>query len=197
MFELQRWNNIGGMLAEAEGKLLYEEVMALPGGSIIVEIGCYEGRSTVAMLQACRDSMQDKPFKKLITIDNFSGSGMEPGVSTQASRDNGVRVVTDNVANFNLLSWFGGVRPMTSEEWFNQSSDFVADMFFIDGYHPGVQYDMHEAWKRLRPGGVIICHDYHTTDPGLFWLRDLIDQAGLPGRHMAVGTSFYKAVKPR
>lgn len=207
--DLDRWVFQGGMMAREDGEILYKEVAALPAPAYIVEIGCYEGKSTIAMLQACRDTSTPTEKKSLISVDDFSGDGMNPGESTKARREEGVQTVKDNVASWGLSGWHDDILPMTSERFFKlyntkpygapegwEGKRRVADMFFIDGCHSCVKDDMLAAWPMLRSGGVMICHDYHTADPGFFWIRDLIDGAGLGGSKIPGSEMLYRAVKP-
>jgi len=191
------WSTVGGMLQEIEGKMLYEQALVLPEGATIVEIGCYEGRSTTALLGACRDS--EGMRKRVITVDNFSGDGMTEGRSTAESKGSGLAGLYSNVSRLGLKDWLHDVFAVTSWEWFDEYARYDEElgfkMFFIDGCHSCVAEDMKRAWTMLSPGGVLICHDYHTDNPGFAWIKELIDSVGLNGQPMRQGTSFYRAVK--
>lgn len=123
---------------------------------------------------------------------------MTGGESTPRSRGSGMAAVYHNVESFGLQHWYNPIQAMTSAEWFAQHDpNMLVDMFFIDGYHPGVRDDMRDAWQLLRKGGVMVCHDHHIVDPGFFWLRDLIDSTGLPGEHWGgEATALWRGVKP-
>ncbi len=194
-FDLERWRQVGGMFSDKEGLLLYQEVLALPAPAQIIEIGCYQGRSTTAMLQACRDSAE-QGRKTVLSVDPFAGQGMQAMDSTISEKNSGREVVYANVNDMGLRDWYVGVDTITSDEWFSKTPVYEQfDMFFIDGLHPIVDQDMLRAWPLLRPGGIMICHDYHVYDQGYFWLRDLIDSAKLPGKHLAENTLLYKVIK--
>lgn len=214
MLDVGRWHNLGGMLSDREGVYLYNTVVALPAPARIIEVGSYQGKSTIAMLQACKDTANSAAIKKVTSVDDFSGDGMTPGESTPASRQDGVRVIRAVTEEWGLRDWLQDIMAMPSQDFFHifntiphgiTSEAWLAlrpkvDMFFIDGCHACVKEDMLAAWPLLRGGGVMICHDYHRVNPGFRWISDLIDSTGIPGAPVEDTPSedmlLWKAIKP-
>lgn len=193
MLNLDVWEKIGGWMNRLEGQYLYEAALALPDYSIIVEIGCYRGKSTMALLQGCMDSSSERR-KKVLSIDNFSGTGQETGLATAQKQAEGSRLFYEQLYDWGAQGWFKELCVMSSQEWFEahpaHSGDYA--MFFVDGCHPEAATDVMEAWKRIRSGGVLLAHDYDVSDPGS-QVVPLINALGIGGGHIGIhGTSIYR-----
>ncbi len=199
MLDLERWDNIGGWMNKAEGQYLYEQALALPEWSMIVEIGSYRGRSTVALLQACADSSPERR-KRLIAVDWFAGTGERVVAPTEESQKEGARLFYETIYAWELHPWLVQLEVMDSALWFEKHPADAGqyDMFFVDGCHPQAEYDVTEAWKRTRAGGgVLLLHDYDLAvaleaSP----VKQAVQKAGIPGAHCGVwGTSIFRAVR--
>lgn len=129
-----------GWLSAAEGR----ELARLADGKAVLEIGSYCGRSTICL---ARDA------KSVNAVDTFRGDGTgQPGV-TRALFEKNIRRA--------------GVEGRVSvHEW--RSDEIlpllppVFDLAFIDGDHSyeAVLGDADMASRLLRPGGLIVFHDY-------------------------------------
>ena len=195
MLDWEKWDTVGGWFNRAEGQFLYDTVMQLPARSRILEIGCYHGRSTIVMLQACKDSGLGNA---VVSVDPFVGTGDKIGNSTAKEKEDGTKIVYNNISKFNLSSFYGGCWTETSEQFFSRKnkSIYQYQMIFIDGCHKLVADDMRAAWQILWPTGVLVCHDYDVNDKNSQTVKD-IDSVGLPGKHCGVwGTSLWIARKP-
>jgi len=141
--------DVAGWLSEDEGK----ELARLAAGKVVLEIGAYCGRSTICLAQKARS---------VGTIDPFDGRGTEvPGETFQLFSKN---VTAHGVANrVNVLHG-------TSEDIL-PSLPPVYDLVFIDGAHDreSVLRDAELATAVLKPGGVLVFHDYSrpATDFGV------------------------------
>lgn len=194
----KRFDSVPGWFNEAEGKTLYQLIYDLPTPAMIVEIGCFRGKSTIAMLQACADSSNDK-HKMVISIDPFDGGdGSSSGLANEKEREKIVKQFRDNVKSFNLDPWLSRLDITTSGEWFESravrgTSEYAA--FFIDGFHSIVDQDMKRAWPLIRSGGKLICHDFDPANMKHFMIQK-INSAGIKGGHCGVsGTSLWVAHK--
>lgn len=197
MLDLKAWDEIPGWFNKAEGQILYNIVLDLKAPAHIIEIGCFRGKSTVAMLQACADSSGPIKKKYVSSIDNFSGSGAESGHSTDQSIQEGERLVRREIKKRKLDKWFANLWTLSSDEWFAEKTGdkFIYSMFFIDGCHSQVAKDVANAWQRLAKGGIVVCHDYDPSVKDSPVIRD-IDALRLPGKHCGVhGASLWLAVK--
>jgi len=197
MFDVDIWDQTPGWLNEKEARCLYSHVMELGIPGLIVEIGCFRGRSTIAMLMGCRDKSPDG-LVKVISVDNFSGDGNSYGEVSERNTKEGRKLLYEQIMRAKLGNFFQGLAAIDSRFWFDQNVNLVGavDMFFVDGCHLTTDSDIRGAWRYLRPGGVLLCHDYDPTTRPSKVMQD-IDNSGIPGRHVGIaGTSIWKAVKP-
>lgn len=182
-FNLGVWSTLSGFIEPDEGQLIYEEALKQPCGAKIIEIGPYHGKSTVALLQGCKDSTcQPDNQKKVLSIDKFDGQGMTQGDATPQSQQAGRGIVLSVIAEYGLLQWLDDVGISDSQEWFAKNGPALAgkvDMFFIDGYHGIVDKDIRAAIPLMKPGGVILCHDFWPIPHQLDWITKKILSVGL------------------
>lgn len=140
----------------------------------VLEFGCNEGRTARAIL----DHVEG--------IENYQGIDVPPGYAfaksvqrNEVPKRAGWMAAGD--ARFELL-----LRPRGSLEL--QASELLGcDVAFIDGDHgrEAVLNDTKLARALVRPGGVIIWHDYH--DLGTVDVRDVLDEmhaSGAPIHHV-------------
>ena len=125
-------------MEEATG--LAESIKDLPAQPVIVIIGAGAGASTVAILET-------RPDAFIFSID------IEPHpeeATNLVSRGLDHRRVVRVLADSGEIDW-----------------PFLVDAIYIDGDHrePGIRADC-EAWlHKVKPGGVIMFHDYVPIDP--------------------------------
>lgn len=149
--------------------LLIEGWMSLPEllwlaeraqqSQVIIEFGCYHGRSTRALA--------DNTPGKVYAVDPwdgkyFSDNGSRSEINTDCFRNFS--------ANLNGHIQSGKVIPVQNFSWAFKSPE-KADLIFIDGDHryESVMDDIKHALKMLKmPGGVLAGHDYGRDDwPGV------------------------------
>jgi len=135
----------------------------------VLEIGCYEGMSTVWL---CENILIDKKTKYIYdVIDSFKGSLEETGMQDTQSKLNKDKNFIENNFKHNILSFkhikfniFKGfshqILPTLKEI---EKYDFIyidashrADDTFVDGYY---------AHRLLKKGGMLIFDDYGWKDP--------------------------------
>lgn len=126
---------------------LVHEVQFMSGA--IVEIGSWEGRSTVALANAAYP-------KTVHVIDTWQGSPGEPSAELAAERDVFAQF-SENVAHLTL----GNVEVHRSG-W-RDVDPFPAALLFVDAEHTYREvYDTIETWlPHMQPGGVICGDDIH------------------------------------
>ena len=128
--------------------------------SFIVELGCWKGRSTAALI--------DNSSGIVWTIDNWSGATDPTDATSQEVRDRGSEMILSEV-----LNTFAGdlkvnklhIVEMDSVVGANYLLHTVGPMFdfiFIDGDHSyeRVLSEIKVCLKLLVPGGLISGHDY-------------------------------------
>ena len=140
--------DVPGWLTQGEG----EALAALATGRDVLEIGSYCGRSTVCMAQTAAS---------LVAVDPFDGR------ATAAPRDT-LPVFMENLSRYGVLSKVKAVVGTAESAVPDLAERF--DLAFIDGAHnrAAVLGDAAVATRALKPGGLLVFHDYgRPVDPGV------------------------------
>ena len=179
-FYVNSWASLDGFIEPAEGQFLYDEALSLPCGSNILEIGCYHGKSTIALLCACKDSNCSER-KRVLSVDYFAGQGMYETETSPSETAFGIETVNRVITEWGLNAWFIGLAAMKSEAWLSQHSEFHGkiDMLFLDGLHLIADQDLAHAMPYFHPGSVVICHDFWPLGHYLDWITKKILSSGL------------------
>lgn len=127
--------------------------------NIIIEFGCYHGRSTRALA--------DNTPGKVYAVDPWDGKYLlndgRPASFNTACYDNFASNLDSHIKS-------GKVIPIKNHSWAFKSPE-KADFIFIDGDHryEAVLDDIKHALKLLKmPGGILAGHDYGREDwPGV------------------------------
>jgi|GEM_PF-3497284 len=158
---LDKLQTIHGWTLESQLRYLMSIVRALPDRSTIVEIGVWQGRSALAMGEACRGTQ-----KRVYAVDPWQ-EYIQGGVAVSSHlKEWGVssfeeiyQAFLENRRAFNLEQWVIPIRACSLEAaaaWAHGSPALV----FIDGHH---DYDMVTtdlmAWYDLVPSCGIISGD--------------------------------------
>src|SRR5678816_4196366 len=134
--------DVAGWLTQLEGRKL----ASLADSKAVLEIGSYQGRSTICMAQTAA---------RVVSVD-WHGGDIGCGYGSTE---------TEFRANLEKYGFTGKVDVHVC-----RSSDYVSDerfdLVFIDGAHdyPSVKTDIAIALKALKPGGLIAFHDYRTFE---------------------------------
>jgi hypothetical protein len=158
---------------DEELKRLAEAVRATAGlQGLIVEIGCWEGRSTAAIANACFP-------ENLLAVDTWQGC------PTEAPDHETVRIVRERdvfatfQANMHALTE-GNVEPVSEDALaFLRSTDEPIKFCHVDGAHdyPSVLATLQLLMPRLVEGAVIFGHDYQTAHVGRGDLQGGVERA--------------------
>jgi predicted O-methyltransferase YrrM len=147
--------DIQGWMSEDELQWLYEQAQRF---TRIVEIGCWKGRSTHALLSGCKGTV--------FAIDHFKGNPSE--IETAHSEAKTVDIHQEflkNVGHFkNLITL-----KMDSLDAVKMFKDKSVDMVFIDGEHT-VQafFDDYSLW-RPKCKTLFCGHDVQMEGPCMFF----------------------------
>lgn len=145
-------SGVAGWLSPAEGELLYRLARACPAGSVIVEIGSYQGKSTIWLGKGSAAGNRCPVY----AIDPHTGGAPE--------ERRGPEVWTFDTFNANIRAarledLVKPIRAMSHEAI--GSFDPPIGLIFIDGMHrySAVVRDCREWLPRLIEGGVAALHD--------------------------------------
>lgn len=175
-------NAIHGWTALDELAFLYRTAQLQKKGGVIVEIGSWQGRSTVCMAKGSEHGNG----ARIYAIDPFTGSSENqiPGVKIW-TRDDFERNLekTDTKALVTTLA-------MTSDDA-AKSWDRPIDFLFIDGAHEYeyVKNDFLLFSPYVVDGGIIAFHD---TTPNLKAILQGLPLFGLPGPRQVVWEYVFK-----
>ena len=147
--------DVEGWMTRDQARLLWDSARALVSGDRVVEIGSYQGRSTVVLAQAVPDGVA------LFAIDPHAGTDRGPeeitGKEIEAEQDS---------ARFQANLERAGIRDRVTylRRWSDAALDEVpgrVQLLYIDGAHRyGPARDDIVRWgARVAPGGTLLIHD--------------------------------------
>lgn len=166
-------HDAAGWLTPHEGK----ELARLADGKAVLEIGSYCGRSTICLAQRANS---------VGCVDTFDGRGTALPGDTFATFEGNVK----KAGLGHKVTVYRG----TSAEMLPKLPP-VFDLVFIDGSHDrnSVAEDTDLAIKVLRPGGLLVYHDYgNPSDPGV---KEAVD--GLVGAELLFRCGSMAIVRPQ
>ena len=157
---MKTWEDIPGWTDFSD--VYAEAVQRLPkSGGILVEVGCWLGRSAALMATLLKNSGKAATF---YVVDNFKGSGCDGLDRTarewEAAGHPLIRQFLDNMKECGVEHL---ISPIVAEsvEGAKTFPDGMIDFCFIDANHeaPAVQADIRAWWPKIKPGGVLAGHD--------------------------------------
>lgn len=161
---------IYGFITNDELRLLYRLASAVPAGGVIVEIGSFQGKSTVCLGKGAKVNGAQvwaiDPHNDYM-VDEFTHYGMENHAA-----------LLKNLVDFGVADTVRVVALTSADAYF--SWDCTVDLIFMDGDHGTFAvHDDFERWKRFVKGGLIAFHD--STNPLWPGVRQVIDKAVATG----------------
>lgn len=153
------YTNIEGWFSGIDARFVSKICEKIHDG-IVVELGCYAGKSTAVMAPICK-----KNGNSYHAIDNFCGADpKDPATRNQRNR-NILEVLENNMRSMELLDyiWIHKVDSAAAAQMFVHGE---VDFCFIDADHTpqGVTRDIHAWWPKIRIGGTLGGHDYQWAD---------------------------------
>jgi predicted O-methyltransferase YrrM len=151
--------DIHGFLYPAEVHQLYALACEIPQGGTVVELGCYQGKSTTALAYGVQAQAGN-----LYTIDPFEG---EMVGNIEVKREFARQVMqrlTDRVLDTHVQMYEGYSYDIV-KTWQHGR----IDLLFIDAVHDyeSVSRDLADWSPLMADGGRIALHDHNSTWPGV------------------------------
>ncbi|MEH2253605.1 class I SAM-dependent methyltransferase [Nostoc sp.] len=152
--------SIEGFMVPGQEEYLFNKVKSLPEDAVIVEIGSFKGRSTVAMAYACTGTK-----RKIYCIDTWDGN------EADFSERQFFEIWQQNVQLNGLEQYVIPLRGYSHNvlnKWYELTGDKAIDFIFIDGSHQylDVLKDFELSFSLVRNDGWIAFHDVVHTWPG-------------------------------
>ena len=147
--------HVNGWLSDAQARRLWDRASELTAPARIVEIGSFQGRSTIVLARAAAGGVE------IVAIDPHAGNDRGPqeidGFAEAAANDN--VVFDENLTKAGVRERVRHVRKFSSDA--HGDVEDPIDLLYIDGAHRfGPARDDIVQWgARVRAGGTMLIHD--------------------------------------
>lgn len=140
--------------SDSQAELLYNLALQLPFNSVIMAIGVWTGKSTIAMAEAAKEKSH-----RVYAVDHFLGSPSDETYEMSMERDIAAEFQS-NIDKFGLGHWIVTMRWDASE--LSSTWSVPLDMVFIDADHEykSVVNDIYGWARHVKVGGIIALHDF-------------------------------------
>lgn len=148
---LERALAVEGLTKASELELLCELARRMPEGALVVEVGSFRGRSTLAIAEG----LEAVAGAKLVAVDTFVG---DPGWESRTTPDEARAIFDRNTADVPYLR----VIQAESVTAAARMSDGSVDWVFIDALHDyrSVVADLRAWAPKVKPSGLFSGHDW-------------------------------------
>lgn len=188
---LAAMREIPGWLEDEEAELLIAGaayVTRSEAPRILVEIGSYQGRSTVVIAGTLRAL---SPRSRLFAIDPHEGTVG----AADARLTRGPSTFESFIAHIEKAEVGPYVRPIRALSYETEWTEPI-DLLFIDGLHDrlNVERDFRHFEPFLTEDAVVLFHDYADYYPGV---RAFVDELGRDGWAVAAGAGSMRLLRRR
>ena len=129
----------------------------LPKPAIVIEIGCFRGKSTAIMALALKGT-----GSRIITIDPVFATGefscSDPCPEGRTTYSSSIRNVLNRWALMGISSMISVV-PLDSNSALATWDGTVCDMVLVDGNHSSWAVTQDSEWSRYLNVGALMCYD--------------------------------------
>lgn len=181
---IAEWNQIKGWFNLSQAIAIQSIVKQLPPGSKLVELGSYQGRSSVAIAAVL------PPNSVLYCVDHFKGS--EEHKKWNLNINNLLEAFTNNIERFGVKDKIYTL-AMSSTEAAEKFEGESLDLVLVDAAHDydSVKADLLSWYPKLKRGGYLLCDDYEPSWPGVM---RAVKTVGLEGN--VIAESLWMHQKP-
>jgi predicted O-methyltransferase YrrM len=152
---------------------------SMPEDATLVEIGVWQGRSSIYMAEALKEI--GKPAKFYL-VDSFDGGKLLADIAATLEKPL-LSILRDHIAAAGVVDQITAIIDKSSINASQQFADQSIDFAFIDADHDyaSVRQDLTAWWPKIKPGGILAGHDYGTCWEGVthavneFVLRSCLD----------------------
>lgn len=162
---------VQGWMTPGQASTLYDSAVHCPDGSQIVEIGSFQGRSTIVLASAADASIQ------VIAIDPHAGNDRGPqeidGFSAEADDDHAI--FNKNLADAGVTDQVQHLRMFSDDAHGEVTGD--VGVLYVDGAHryAPARADISSWGARVADGGTLLIHDsFSSIGVTLAILRELV-----------------------
>ncbi|HEY3308060.1 MAG TPA: class I SAM-dependent methyltransferase [Desulfuromonadaceae bacterium] len=165
-FMLNSLNCIEGLMLEKEALALFRICKRLPNKAKILEIGSYQGGSTLAIGHAIANT--DIELYCLDPWSNYFDQGDFAGFERSKISDD-FRIINNFIKNTAFISDNLRMLRGKSSAFAEMLEGMEFDFIFIDGAHDydSVRNDIKIAFSAIKPGGFLCGHDFHNHGDGV------------------------------
>jgi predicted O-methyltransferase YrrM len=148
---------LDGAMPESELAFLHGVALSMPAGALVVEVGSFKGRSSVAICEG----LAHVPGAAFVAIDPWQRKSMLNRVlfaEDDPDADSIYERFLRNTAPYDFVRPMRTTSLAAAAEFENGSVDWL----FIDGDHSlrAVRADIAAWWPKIKDHGVISGHDY-------------------------------------
>ena len=152
---LSRVDTVEGWMSPDQAAVLHRAAIDCPAGGTIVEIGSFQGRSTIVLALSAADDVS------IVAIDPHAGNDRGPqeidGFEHEAADDH--EIFLANLATAGVADRVRYVRAFSDKAL--QDVAVPIDVLYIDGAHRygPAQRDIGQWGARVSEGGTLLIHD--------------------------------------
>lgn len=165
------WNRIPGWFDLGKAIAIQQRVKQLPPGAQLVELGSFQGRSSIAIAAVL------PPQATLHCVDHFRGSEEHHRMDLDVSQL--FESFSRNIQRFGVAERIHVIRDSTLAAA-TQFAPSSCNLILVDAAHDfdSVHADLTAWYPKLRPGGLLFCDDYDPRWPGVM---RAVESLGLQG----------------
>ena len=171
--------DVEGWMTDEQGRRLYAAAARCPAGGRIVEIGSFQGRSTIVLASAAPAGVE------VVAIDPHAGNDRGPqeiaGYADEAAGDRAA--FEANLARAGVADRVRHVASFSDDA--HGEVDDPIDVLYIDGAHRygPARADIRDWGRRVGDGGTMLIHDsFSSIGVTLAIVRELVGRPAVPLR---------------